>query len=372
MTLPARRSFEAQLLAFGRDLRAHGLLIGPREAALGLEALAASDLREREEVRLALRTVFAKSPAETGVFDRRFAHFWGGGKQDGFARAPTPAQARGAIPDLLDWRASHESDERYATASYSPVERLATLDFARAGPDEAKALRRQVARLARLLASRLARRHRRAERRGERLDVRRTLRHSLARGGEPFEVYTRRRRRERTRLVFLFDVSGSMAIYSRFLLELAYAFVREPVLGRVEAFGFATDLYRLTTVLRDSGVERALQAAQLAMPGRRGGTRIGASLERFLQRHGALLASDTVTLIASDGWDRGDLELLARSLRGLRARSGRLVWLNPLAGSEGYQPTAAGIRAALPHIDLFAPAHNLASLLVLERELSRR
>ena len=372
MTAPAgrRRSFEAQLLAFGRDLRSHGLLIGPLEVALGLEALELSDTSEREEVRLALRTVFAKSPAEGHLFDRLFERFWGGPQRDTpFDMAATLPQPQGANPSLVDWKNSDDDEERHDTARYSPAERLAGRDFAQASPEEVRDLRRQVARLARLLATRFARRLRRAERRGERLDVRRTMRRSLGRGGEPFELLTYRRRRERTRLLFLFDVSGSMAIYSRFLLELAYAFVREPAVGRVEAFGFATDLYRLTGVLRDAGVARALLAAQLAMLWRRGGTRIGASLDRFLERYDALLAADTVTVIASGGWDTGDLELLTRSLRTLRARGGRLIWLNPLAGSPGYQPTAAGIRAALPHLDVFAAAHNLESLRGLEKEL---
>jgi uncharacterized protein with von Willebrand factor type A (vWA) domain len=363
------RSYEAQLLAFGRELRRADLPIGPNEVALGLEALAAVDVSEREEVRLALRPMLAKSPEQIDRFDALFQRFFLVPNRDPTPEsAPTSLVAPGA-PSLIAWR-DRGDGERQTTARYSPAERLAGLDIARADPEELAELRRLAARLARRLATRLARRWRRAAVRGARLDLRRTLRRSLGQGGEPFTLIRRRRRRERASLLFLFDVSGSMELYSRLLLELAYALVRTPAAGRVEAFGFATDLYRLTGLLRGAGVDTALRTAQLAMPGRRGGTRIGESLDRLLHDHPGVLGPRTTTVIASDGWDTGDLTLLDRSLRTLHRRGGRLLWLNPLAGSPGYQPTSAGMRTALPHLDLFAPAHNLESLQTLERELT--
>jgi uncharacterized protein with von Willebrand factor type A (vWA) domain len=364
------RSYEAQLLAFGRELRRAELPIGPNEVALGLEALATIDLSEREEVRLALRPVLAKSPDQIQRFEALFERFFVVPNRSPQPESAPPVLATPDAPSLVAWR-DRSDGERHTTARYSSAERLAGLDIARADPGELAELRRLAARLARRLATRLARRWRRAEVRGARLDLRRTLRRSLGQGGEPFTLIRRRRRRERARLLFLFDVSGSMELYSRLLLELAYALVRTPAAGRVEAFGFATDLYRLTGLLRGDGVESALRTAQLAMPGRRGGTRIGASLERLLRDHRGILGPQTVTVIASDGWDTGDLALLDHGLRALRQRGGRLLWLNPLAGSPGYQPTSAGIRTALPHLDLFAPAHNLESLWALERELAK-
>ena len=372
---PYARALDANLLTFGRLLRSQGLLVSAFEVGLGTRALEVVDLSDPEAVHLGLRTVFAKSPLEQRRFDRLFERFWSGdlasGAESPFnelqARLPNPPQPQGL--SVLDWSQGRESEERVDTMGYSPAEVIAGQDFAGVETEQVETLKRLVARLGRKLATRLSRRHRLSQRRGQQLDFRRTLRHSLAHGGEPLELFRRRRRREKTRLAFLFDVSGSMMIYSQFLLQLAYAFVQQRALGRTEVFGFATDLYRLTDTLRLLGVEDAIRSARMAMPGRSGGTKIGTSLARFLERYGAALDPSTVTIIASDGWDTGDLEVLERAMRSLKRRSAQVIWLNPLAGSPGYRPSAAGMKTVLPFVDVFAPAHNLESLRALEGHL---
>ncbi len=371
---PYPSTLEANLLAFGRLLRDQGMLVSAFEVGLGVKALAVVDLADPDAVHLALRTVFAKSPLEQRRFDRMFERFWSGelasGEENPFdelqAQIPNPAPQGLSV---LDWSQGSDSEDQVDTMGYSPAEVVAGQDFAGVETGQVETLRRLVAALGRKLATRMSRRHRISQRRGQQLDFRRTLRHSLAHGGEPLELFRRKRRREKTRLAFLFDVSGSMMIYSQFLLQLAYAFVRQRALGRTEVFGFATDLYRLTDALRFLGVEDAIRTARMSMPGRSGGTKIGASLARFLERYGGALDPSTVVIIASDGWDTGDLEVLETAMRTLKRRSARVLWLNPLAGSPGYRPSAAGMKTALPFVDVFAPAHNLESLRALEGHL---
>ena len=366
-------TIEAGVLSFARLLRGHGFLVGAGEAALGLLALTAVDLRDREDVRLAWRGIFAASQRQQQQFDVLFDLYW----REGFLHAvaeevPPPTEpetlAAAATPQLAAWAASRSDadEETLGIMSYSPTKLLAGRDFSAIDGDEIEALSRLVARLARKLASRYARRYRSSHNYGKRLDPRRTIRRSLGRGGEPLELSFKKRRIERTRLLFLFDVSGSMTLYSRFLLQLAFAFVRQRSLGRSEVFGFGTDLYRLTDTLKRQGVREALRRALAAMPGRAGGTRIGASLHALLEGYGVTIDRHTVVIIASDGWDTGDLELLRLTMRNLARRSRRIIWLNPLAGHPGYLPTASGMQAALPAIDILAPAHNLESLRALE------
>jgi uncharacterized protein with von Willebrand factor type A (vWA) domain len=373
------RSLDAHLLTFARALRRHELLVSANEVGLALSALTSVDLSDREDVRLTLRSVFATTPREQERFDRLFELYWRQGlspadEDASDFRPQLPPPKHRQRPQLLDWLEPAESEQEDAleTMSYSPQEVLASSDFASVQTDQLTALTRLVARLAQRLATRLSHRYTLSYRRDEHLDFRRTLRRSLSHGGEPLDLSYQRRQRRKTRLVFLFDVSGSMMVYSQFLLQLALAFVRQRKLGRTEVFGFATDLYRLTETLRQHGVTSALRAAQFAMPGRSGGTKIGSCLQSFLENYGALLDPRTVVIIASDGWDTGDLELLEQTMRTLSRRSARLIWLNPLAGSPGYEPTASGMQTALPHIDHFAPAHNLESLRLLETQLSRR
>ena len=376
MTGPYPGTLTANLLTFAHLLREAELLVGPQEVALGLQALSHVDLHDREEVRLALRGVFVGSPLEGARFDTLFERYWRGGllMPDETRPEPTPnlpQPKRLENPSVRDWSAKETHDDTVDTAGYSTFETLVKTDFAAVSTDEVGAVSRLVVRLAKRLATKVSRRYRASARQGEVADVRRTLRRSLGRGGEPLELVYKRRALGKTRLLFLFDVSGSMMIYSGFLLQVAYAFVQLRSLGRTEVFGFATDLYRLTPHLQTGGPAGAIRAARRAMPGRSGGTKIGSSLRAFLERHSTLLDHKTVVIIVSDGWDTGELDVLRDAMRTLKSRSARVLWLNPLAGSAGYTPTAGGMQVALPFVDVFAPAHNLESLRALEGHLVR-
>ncbi|MCH7718131.1 MAG: VWA domain-containing protein, partial [Chloroflexi bacterium] len=200
------------------------------------------------------------------------------------------------------------------------------------------------------------------------LDLRRSLRWAVRHGGEVLHLARRRRKIRRLNLVLLCDVSGSMDVYARFLVQFLYGLQTE--LRGVSTFVFSTRLFEVTPMLRARTFDEALARVGRHVDGWSGGTRIGACLAEFNRRHAkGRLGPRTVVVIISDGWDRGDIEQLAREMRMLKRRCYRLLWLNPLLGNADYQPVAQGMVAALPHVDQFLPVHNLESLARVGRTL---
>ncbi len=254
----------------------------------------------------------------------------------------------------------------FAVGAYSAAEISRTRDFADFTDAE---LARATALLAALpwhLGVRRTRRWEAAQ--GTAIDLRVLARRNLMRGGDPLELPRRRRREAPRPVVVLADVSGSMERYSRVLLHFAYGLAHGA--GHVESFVFATRLTRVTRGLTARGAERALSRLVERLQDWGGGTRIGDALRTFnVQWARRVMRHGPVVLIVSDGWDRGDPELLARELARVRRSCRRLVWLNPLLGSANYQPLTRGMQAALRHVDDFMPAHNVASLEDLARHL---
>ena len=227
-----------------------------------------------------------------------------------------------------------------------------------------------ITRLARRIVKRLARnpsRRWKAVRSGPRVHLRRSLRQSLKTGGELIELSYKQRKPKRTKLFVICDVSGSMDLYSRLLLQFVYGLQNS--FARVETFVFSTSLSRITGCLRNKTYQRALDRLAARVRGWSGGTRIGASLATFNAEWLTRIDKRTIVIILSDGWDTGEPDELAAALAQLQKRAGRLIWLNPLLGTSTYQPLTRGMQAALPFINVFAPAHDLASLRALEPHL---
>jgi uncharacterized protein with von Willebrand factor type A (vWA) domain len=204
---------------------------------------------------------------------------------------------------------------------------------------------------------------------GSRIDLRRTLARSLRTGGDVIELPRRMRRIRPRQLVLLCDVSGSMERYSRMLLHFAHALTRRQ--RRVEAFLFSTELTRITMQLRARRISEAVSAVSRAVPDWSGGTRIGAAIRQFHQQwtRRALRGSPVVLLI-SDGWDRGEPDVLRAQIARLQRSCHRLIWLNPLIGTVGYEPLTRGLQAALPYVDDFLPARTLTNLADLALHLN--
>jgi uncharacterized protein with von Willebrand factor type A (vWA) domain len=364
------------MVRFCRLLRARGLSVTPAESQDAARTLAVVDLADRDEVRRALRTVLASRAEEFAAFDAAFDSFWGGGSaplavsdpSQGAEAAAVEAhfpKAKDAAAELADWADLAEGEgEPVGLPGVSDLEATLGKDFSAFPADRLEDVERLARELARRLATRKSRRLKPSPRRG-RVDLRRTMRLSLTRG-EPIELARRARKILKTNLVVLCDVSGSMDLYSRLLLQFLYALQNQ--LGRMETFVFSTRLTRITDELR----ARAYGAALAGLEGVKdwsGGTRIGECLRAFVQDWRRLLDRDTVTIILSDGWDTGDPAVLSEAMRAIHRRSGKVVWLNPLLGSPDYQPLTQGMMAALPHVDAFLPAHNLESLRALPRHL---
>ncbi len=234
--------------------------------------------------------------------------------------------------------------------------------------DELDRVRRMMQSIRWRWAHRRTRRTARASR-GALLDLRNTLRHSLHHGGEVIRLDRRERKLKRRPIVIIGDISGSMERYSRILLQFIYAFSNH--LGRVESFVFSTRLTRITHQLLRRDVDQAFQSVADSVEDWGGGTRIGEAIKRFNYDWGRrVLNQGAIVLIISDGWDRGNVDLLSREMDRLHRSCHRLIWLNPLLGAPGYQPLVRGIQAALPHIDDFLPVHNLVSLEQLAQVLA--
>jgi len=229
----------------------------------------------------------------------------------------------------------------------------------------------EVSRLARRIVKRLARnpsRRWKPARHGRKVDLRRTFRQSLGTGGEITELSFKQRKLLKTKLVVICDVSGSMDLYSRILLQFVYGLQNS--FARVETFVFSTSIERITAHLKERTFKRVLQRLATNVRGWSGGTLIGRSIAHFNSNWTGLVDKRTIVIILSDGWDTGEPDELARALAYLKRRAGKLIWLNPLLGNPGYQPLVRGMQAALPQIDVFAPLHNLETLRKLERHLS--
>jgi uncharacterized protein len=383
------RHLERNAIVFGRILRAMGLGAQPDRLILLAHAMDAVGLHSRSDVKAAARSVLVRNPEEARVFNAAFDLFWTahvspqndadreppsqdpteGRPRAPRSDAPAAAASRTAAPLVRGQESDAEPAAQAALAegdrafTYSFAEGLYHKEFSQLSEAEAERARELTRRHAWELGTRRSRRNAPAAGRGL-FDHRRTMRENMRRGGEVVSLAMRVRKRKRRDLVLLCDISGSMDRYSRLLLQFVHT-VRHSI-GRVEAFVFGTRLTRITRELRHRDIREALDDVSASVLDWAGGTRIGDCLREFNTRWAhRVLGRGAIVLIISDGWDRGDLEMLAREMRRLQRGAYRLIWLNPLLGSARYRPQTVGMQAALPYIDNFLPAHNLRSLLQL-------
>jgi uncharacterized protein with von Willebrand factor type A (vWA) domain len=370
-----------RLVGFVRLLRDNGFALGLHEAEDAPRAAAAAGLLQPEALRHGLRALLCSCERDWRRFDELYDFYWhgharrqarvsaGGANRPRAERAGPLIDARFGPPDRALRGDPADAVPAGCGGGASAVASLAKTDLRHIDdPDELARLHALAERLAARMRHRLARRER-AHRRGRRLDFRRVIHRSVQSGGMPLRLAWRRRRHKPLRLVAILDVSGSMNPYGTFFMRFLRA-----VLGSfrdADAFVFHTRLVHIGAALRERSTERAIERLALMAEGWSGGTRIGESLAAFNRRYAAaVLDRRSVVVIVSDGYDTGPPEQLAVELAALRRRARRLVWLNPVLGRQGYQPAARGMAAALPHLDLFAPAHNLESLAALEPYLA--
>ena len=359
-----RASVSDRLVALAGELRRHGTGVGTGELIAAERALAAVDPGSRSQARHALRATLCAGKGDLAAFDAAFARWAAIGgsapERPEIEPLPTATLPRAAIAADRPPPQTTDTDIEPRPAAWSEVEVLRAKDFAEYGDDERRAARALIARIAARGPQRISRRTRPSRRAGHRPDPRGTLRAALRHAGEPIERRERRRVRGQRRLVLVLDVSGSMEPYSRMLLQYAQACVAAR--RRCEAFAFGTRLTRITGELSGRDPDRALARASSAVTDWSGGTRIGDALAALNREHGRRIGRGAVVVVLSDGWDRGDPEQLTNELARLARCAHRLVWLNPLKASAGYEPLTRGMVAALPHVDAFLAGNNLASL----------
>ena len=378
-----------KLTAFAHTLRGNGFKVGLAETADALSILVMSAADKPATLEPALRALFCATRSDWERFDEIFEAFWlargirqarvlAGAAPEGAApvRALKDVGPRGGKPGLPDHVERRQDDGGYSVdgrgkrKGASRAENLASIDLRYiVNPEEIRDAHALAERLARVMRARLIRRER-LRKLGRRLDLRRTIHKSVSHGGTPLELAWRKRKERPLRLVFILDASGSMSLYTAFFVRFLHGVV--DAFREAEAFVFHTRLAHVSASLRDRDVSRAVDKLALMAQGIGGGTKIGECLATFNRWHARrVINSRTAVMIVSDGYDTGEPSRLAEEMWRLRRLCRRIVWLNPLIGSRDYSPQARGMQAALPYIDLLAPAHNLESLAALAPYLAR-
>lgn len=375
------------LLLFGRVLRGLGLDVNPGRMIDLLHALEHVQIGRKSDFYYSARSLLVHNREDLPLFDQAFELFWRKPSGDWEAlellmptrqrRQDKPLIVPPPLTDGDDTKQeaqdedSSDDEEMHVievTPTYSAREVLRRKDFGDLSGEELESITRLMAQLVWHLGQRRTRRRRPGK--GQLLDLRRTLRRTLRYGGEVLEWARREPRFKPRPLVIIADISGSMERYTRILLHFIYS-LAEGLNQQVEAFVFSTRLTRVTRPLRDRDVDRALREVSNLVPDWSSGTRIGEALKTFnFEWARRVLGRGAVVLLISDGWDRGDADLLRGEMARLQRSCHRLIWLNPLLGSVDYEPLTRGMQTALPYIDDFLPIHNLTSLEELAERLA--
>lgn len=376
--------FLHNLLLFGRVLRQLGLDVNPGRMMDLVSALDHIEIGRKSDFFYSARTLLVHEREDLPLFDEAFELFWRKpaegwnlGEWQGLSRprkrpgpVVTPPPLKEAAPQSDDSKStsSQEMTIIEVTRTYSDRELLRHKDFAEMNAEETEAVKQLMLHLLWKVSERRTRRLRPGK--GHLIDLRRTLRRSLRSEGEIFRWSYREPKRKPRPLVIIADISGSMERYTRLLLQFIYG-MKAALSQPLEAFVFSTRLTRITRPLQMRDLDLALENVGKLVNDWAGGTRIGESLKTFNFEWGRrVLGRGAVVIMISDGWDRGDPELLKHEMARLKRNCHRLIWLNPLLGAPEYEPLTRGIQAALPHIDDFLPVHNLASLENLANRLA--
>ena len=376
MTVVGRaRGPDEILLGFARALRAAGVPVTQDRSQGFLAAVAEVGLDDRRATYWAGRATLCASPDDLARFDNVFDAWFDGRNAlpQSRPRAASRPESVHLLPDTEESGAGSEDDDPdVVRAAASASEVLRHRDVASLDAAEKRRLAAMFTRLSLHPPSRRTARHRRW-RRGD-IDASRTLRNSLRRMGEPGEIAWRRRRSRPRRVVLLVDVSGSMSGYADALLRLSHRLTQSARAhgGVVETFTIGTRLTHVTRALRSRDPDRALVGAGEVVPDWSGGTRLGETLQAFLDRWGQRgMARGAVVVVFSDGWERGDAMLLGLQMARMRRIAHRVIWVNPHCGKVGYEPLQGGVVAALPYCDDFLAGHSLATFAELTEAIAR-
>jgi uncharacterized protein with von Willebrand factor type A (vWA) domain len=367
-------SLAGAVIAFGRLLKDHGVSISPPTVMDALEGISCAGVENLRDFKTALKATFTSKVEESALFDRLFEEFWvdrdpaatGSGKageQDAGGMPPPPQGEDDSLAIAEAGVSSSQEREAWDARPYviySPREMLREQDFKDVPQGEDYRMERLISEI---LAPLLRRKgfRRKPTSHGFLLDFRKLMRRNVLYGSDILELPRMKRKLRLKKIVFLCDVSGSMNPYLRFMLR----FIKELQIipTRVETFVFSTRLTRITPLLTGLPFAGAMKEVTRTVRHWSGGTRIGRCLHEFTAGRGeTLLRPSTVVVIHSDGWDRGDTELLRKEMSKIQRRAYRVLWINPLLGGASYEPTCRGMKSALPYVDAFLPGHNINAL----------
>ena len=371
------RTMLGRVVGFSRALHHAGVEVNAGNLIDLCDSFRYISLHNRSDFYAAARATLVSRYDDLETFDEVFRAFWArpilpddmtltdtdaGGDPDLDVQADV-----NEVVDTADLQEEAEGEGESDEVGYSPDEALMGKDLAAMSDREIEQARKVIHEIVNIIANRRSRR-RVPENRGAELDFRRTWRRNALYGSDGVELMMKRRRIKKTKLMLLCDVSGSMDCYSRFLIRFIYALKRE--IRDVEVGVFSTRMTAISRLLKTKGIEESLVEVADTVHDWAGGTDIGGCLREFNDQFARdMLHSRTVMIIVSDGWDRGDPDLMRQEMARLRKRVHKLMWLNPLLGTPGYQPLCLGMKTALPYLDYFLPAHNLESLIQLARTL---
>ena len=372
-----QRTMLGRVVGFSRALHRAGLEVNAGNLIDLCQSFKHIDLQNRVDFYAAARATLVSRYDDLATFDQVFRAFWAqpispedmtltdadaGGDPDLDLQADVSE-----VVDAADVQEEAEGEGESEEVGYSPDEAMMQKDLAAMSDKEVEQARKVIHEIVNIIANRRSRR-RVPEKRGKEMDFRRTWRRNAVYGSDGVELAMKRRRIKKTKLMLLCDVSGSMDCYSKFLIRFIYALKRE--IRDVEVGVFSTRMTAISRLLKTRGVEESLLEVAETVHDWAGGTDIGGCLREFNDNFARdMLRSRTVMIIVSDGWDQGDPELMRQEMARLRKRVHKLLWLNPLLGTPGYQPLCLGMKTALPYLDYFLPAHNLDSLIQLAKTL---
>ena len=361
-----------KLLEFCHLLRANGIGVTASRIIDTYRALKVIDVFRRDDFYTGLEANLVSRTSDRELFRQLFLRFWSGPTWVMPPDPCLPVMEDSCVPlavlpqpqmhvqawDVGSDEGSEEAPQ--AVALYSPQEVLTRKDFGKMAEQELLRVQRLIIAMAHQMATRLSRR-KKAGVKARLIDPGRTMRRSLRYGGEVMDLVRRGPKLGKTKMVVLCDVSGSMDVYTKFLIQFLYG-IQNGLRG-VETIVFSTRLTRITPLLRRRNIDAVLQRIADTVQDWSGGTKIGACLQAFNTTMAAtMVTSKTLVIIISDGWDTGDTAVLDTAMARLRSMALRVIWLNPLLGSPNYQPLCKGIQTALPYVHDFLPVHNVESL----------
>ena len=363
-----------KIIGFAHLARSEGFKVGIQETCDALAAANIGLLTPKSAFKYTLRSLMCSTREEFERFDVLFEGYWQRWSalgQQTIAKKISQTYTVEPKNHSLIMSGQEEDDkveeEGKKVTGASAIERLQKTDLSEIPHDELEKFDELARQLWQQMNRRVTRRMKKQQRK-ERIYLRGTFRKNIANGGDPIQLEFRSRARVKPRLVVLLDVSGSMDQYSFFFLKFVYSLQKH--FERVESFIFSTRLLHITKALTENGLGKTLKALESQADAWSSGTRIGECLRTFnLNYAKRILTRKSILVVLSDGLDTGEPELFRQQLQQIKRRARKVIWLNPLLGMDNYEPATRGLNAALPLIDVFISAHNLNSLLELEKHL---